>query len=158
MGNLSSKYPVRETDEVKAMTRAPEAVDKAVDAVRRAEHMLAGQAEEALAKTRKARRRLARKAKATRKDLAKTAKQAKANVQHLTGTEKKSRRKWPWILGLAVAAAGTAAVVRAKSSSTTSDDAFTTPEPRAAEDEQTAESKAQENGKPTARPSTPQKK
>ncbi|MEV4311483.1 hypothetical protein [Actinocrispum sp. NPDC049592] len=140
------------------MTRAPEAVDKAVDAVRRAEHMLAGQAEEALAKTRKARRRLARKAKATRKDLAKTAKQAKANVQHLTGTEKKGRRKWPWILGLVLAAAGTAAVVRAKTSSSTND-AFTTPEPRTtSEDEQAPESKAQENGKPAPKPAAPQKK
>jgi hypothetical protein len=139
------------------MTRAPEAVDKAVDAVRRAEHMLVGQAEEVVARTRKTRRKLARKAKATRKDLAKNAKKAKTNVRQLTGTEPKRRRRWPWILGLLIAAASTAAVVKSRASSAPSDDAFT-PEPRT-EDEAAPESKQQENGQPQrAKPATQPKK
>ncbi|MFD1045989.1 hypothetical protein ACFQ1S_10655 [Kibdelosporangium lantanae] len=95
------------TDEVKAMNRAPEAVDKAVDkavdTVRRAEHMLVTGAEDVAARTRKTRRKLARKAKATQKDLRKSARKARGsiqeNLQELTGKPKR-RRRWPWILGL----------------------------------------------------------
>jgi hypothetical protein len=138
------------------MTRAPEAVDKAVDAVRRAERTLVGSAEDVAAmtrksagdvaaKTRKTRKKLARKAKATRKDLAKSAKKAKTNVQQMTGTQPKRSRRWPWFLGLLVAALGAAAVVRSKSGSQTEEPV--TPEPRA-EDEAKPESKQQENGHP----------
>jgi hypothetical protein len=149
------------------MSRAPEAVDKAVDAVRRAERTLVGSAEDVAAmtrksaedvaaKTRKTRRKLARKAKATRKDLAKSAKKAKTNVQQLTGTEPKRSRRWPWIVGLLVAALGAAAVVRSKASTQTEDAAA--PEP-SSEDEAKPESKQQENGRPQpAKPVTQPKK
>jgi hypothetical protein len=139
------------------MTRAPEAVDKAVDAVRRAEHKLVEGATDVAAKTRKTRRKLARKAKATRKDLAKNAKKAKATAQQLTGTEKK-RRRWPWILGLALAGAATAAVVRSKAAEPEPEQAFT-PEPRTADEAPKAESRQQENGRPQpAKPATQPKK
>jgi hypothetical protein len=160
MGNLKSINPLLTTDEVKAMNRAPEAVDKAVDkavdTVRRAEHMLVTGAEDVAARTRGTRRKLARKAKATRKDLRKSARKARGNIQEsfqeLTGTPKR-RRRWPWILGLLVAAAGTAAVVKSKAAPKS--DPFP-PEPRPAEDEQ-AESTVQQNGqaqpaKPAAQP------
>ncbi|GAB3913601.1 hypothetical protein GCM10029964_123400 [Kibdelosporangium lantanae] len=142
------------------MNRAPEAVDKAVDkavdTVRRAEHMLVTGAEDVAARTRKTRRKLARKAKATQKDLRKSARKARGsiqeNLQELTGKPKR-RRRWPWILGLLVAAAGTAAVVKSKAA--TKADPFP-PEPRPAEDEK-AEPTAQQNGqaqpaKPAAQP------
>jgi hypothetical protein len=126
------------------MTRAPEAVDKAVDAVRRAEHKLVESAADVATKTRRTRRKLARKAKATRKDLAKNAKKAKSSARQMAGVETKRRSRWPWLLALVVAALGTAAVVRSKSGTPT-DEAFT-PEPRSEDDK--PENKAQENGQP----------
>jgi len=145
------------TDEVKAMNRAPEAVDKAVDkavgTVRRAEHLLVTGAEDVAARTRGTRRKLARKAKATRKDLRRSARKAKGSIQEtfqeLTGNEPKRRRRWPWVLGLLIAAAGTAAVVKSKAA--TKQDSFP-PEPRPAADE-TPESKQQQNGQ--AQPAKP---
>jgi len=128
------------------MTRAPEAVDKAVGAVRRAEHKLADSAADVATKTRRTRRKLARKAKATRKDLAKSARKAKSSAQQMAGMETRRKRRWPWLLALIVAAAGTAAVVRSKSG-TQSDEVFT-PEPRSEDDQ--PESKPQENGQPKA--------
>ena len=91
------------------MTRAPEAVDTAVDAVRRAEHRLVESAADVATKTRRTRRKLAKRAKATRKDLAKTAKagrkdlarnvkKAKETAQQLAGAEPRRRRRWPWLL------------------------------------------------------------
>jgi hypothetical protein len=126
------------------MTRAPEAVDKAVDAVRRAEHKLVESAADVATKTRRTRRKLTRKAKATRKDLAKSAKKAKSTAQQLTGTEPRRRRRWPWLIALIVAAAGTAAAIRSRSSAQ-SGEAFT-PEPRSEDDQ--PDNKAQDNGQP----------
>lgn len=139
------------------MTRAPEAVDKAVDAVRRAEHRLVEGAEDVAAKTRKARRKLAKKAaataKATRKDLGKAAKKA----MHATGVEPKRRRRWPWLLGLLIAAAGTVVVVKSRTGQT--EEVFT-PEPRAAEEDEAKTDEAhQGNGRPQpAKPATQPKK
>ncbi|MBP2321825.1 hypothetical protein JOF56_002210 [Kibdelosporangium banguiense] len=126
------------------MTRAPEAVDKAVDAVRRAEHKLVESAAEVATKTRRTRRKLVKKAKAGRKDLAKNAKKAKTAAQHLAGAEPRRRRRWPWLIALAAAAAGTAVVIRSKSA-TQSGEVFT-PEPRSEDDQ--PETKSQENGRP----------
>jgi hypothetical protein len=137
------------------MTRAPEAVDKAVDAVRRAEHKLVESASDVATKTRRTRRKLAKKAKATRKDVAKTAKstgkdlarnakKAKETAQHLAGVAPKRRRRWPWLLALLAAAAGTAAVLKAKSGQ---QEPFT-PEPRPEDEPKVHEAKQQENGHP----------
>jgi hypothetical protein len=136
------------------MTRAPEAADKAMDAVRRAEHKLVEGAADVATKTRKTRRKLARKAKAARKDLAKNAKKAKSTAQQLVGAETKRRRRWPWMLGLVAAAAGTAAVVRSKAGYT--EEAFA-PEPHVEDEASKAGSKQQENGQ-QAKPATQPKK
>src|ERR1043165_5068358 len=151
------------------MNRAPEAVDKAVDAVRRVEHRLAESAGEVATKTRKTRRKLARRAKATRKDLAKNAKvtgkdlaknvkKAKETAQHLAGAEPaRRRRRWPWLVALLVAAAGTGGGGRSKNSAPPTDEIFT-PEPRS-EDEKPAETaKQHENGRPQPAESPSQRK
>lgn len=131
------------------MNRAPEAVDKAAQAVRRAEHMLTAGAEDVAAKTRRTRRKLARKAKATRKDMAKAARKAKGTIQEMANLEPaKRRRRWPWLLALGVAAAGTVVVVRSRSGS--NEEVFT-PEPRA--EDELPEQKQQENGQRTAKQS-----
>ena len=142
------------------MTRAPEAVDKAVDAVRRAEHKLVESASDVATMTRRTRRSLAKKAKATRKDMAKTAKstgrdlarnakKARETAQNLAGVAPKRRRRWPWLLALLAAAAGTAAVVRTKSGQQDPVPA----EPRADQEPTVHEVKQQENGHP--QPSKP---
>src|SRR4051794_2054604 len=62
-GEPENHHTLLTTDEVKAMNRAPEAVDKAVDkavgTVRRAEHLLVTGAEDVAARTRGTRRKLA---------------------------------------------------------------------------------------------------
>lgn len=61
--------------------------------------------------SRRTRKRLAKQTKRARKDLGRQAKQVSSELRSALDQTPKRRRRWPWIVGLLVAGAGTAAYV-----------------------------------------------
>lgn len=90
---------------VKAMTRAAELQDVITENVRQAAENLDETRESVQAKGRRARKELAKAAKANRKELAKAAKAAHAELTSKAKESRGKKRRWPFLLIL-VAAAG----------------------------------------------------
>lgn len=75
------------------------------------QHVFAETKADLVKTSRRTRKRLAKQTKRARKDLGRQAKQVSSELRSALDQTPKRRRRWPWIVGLLVAGAGTAAYV-----------------------------------------------